>query len=92
LTRVSAYNANNKIFPVLEVYQATEEEEEALRNHILYNGMTIDRIGTLSNYIINKPNDDWGFFQGTIIRLDIDDDAHIANAISAEISKGVYLY
>lgn len=92
LTRVSAYNANNKIFPFIEEYVATEQEEEALRNHILYNGMTIDRIGTLSDYILNKPEDDWGFFQGTIIRLDIDDDAHIANAISAEISKGVYLY
>lgn len=93
LSKVSAYNANNKVFPFLEVYSATKEEEEALRNKLIYNGMSIYRIGKLEDYILNKPDSiDYGYFKGQIIRLeDLGDDFHVANMIASEINKGVYI-
>lgn len=93
LTRVSAYNYNNKIFPFIERYSATPEEEEALKNKLIYNGMSIYRIGTLEEFIINKPiTIDFGYYKGKIIRLeDIGDDFHIANTIATEMNKGVYI-
>lgn len=92
LAKVSAYNINNKIFPFIEVYEATEEEREALTNKILYNGMSIGRIGKLVDYIPNKPISEWGYFKGKVIRLeDFGDDYHVANVLANEINKGVYI-
>jgi hypothetical protein len=95
LTKVSAYNINNKIFPFIERYTATPEEEKALENKLIYNGMTIGRIGTLIEYYLNKPqrlNEEYGYFKGQIIRLEnIGDDSHVANAIAQEFNKGWYI-
>lgn len=93
LTRVSSFNKNNKLFPFMEVYNATEEEREALKNKLIYNGMTIMRIGKLKDYVIKKPSTiDYGYFKGQIIRLeDIGDDFHVSNTIASELNKGVYI-
>lgn len=93
LTRVSSFNKNNKIFPFIETYDATEEEREALKNKLIYNGMTIMRIGKLKDFIINKPsNIDYGYFKGQVIRIEnIDDDFHVSNTIASELNKGVYV-
>ena len=93
LAKVSAFNANNKIFPFVEVYRASEPEIEAVFRKISYNGMSIGRIGFLKDYIDQKPlYAPVSYFKGQIIRLEnIDDDSHVANAISSEIYKGVYL-
>lgn len=93
LTRVSAYNANNKIFPFLEVYDCTDAEFKALEDKITYNGMTIMKIGTLAQSILRKPNQiSWGFHKGQIIRFeDLGDDFHVANEINNELNKGVYI-
>lgn len=94
LTRISSFNNNNKIFPFFEEYDCSEEEVAAVLKKMIYNGFTIGRIDTLSNMIINKPNDlgGPGYFKGQLIRLeDIGDDSHIANAIAGELYKGVYI-
>lgn len=87
LSRVSAYNADNKLFPVLEYYTCTDEEKEALRNKIKYNGMTIMRIGTLSDYV----RADLAYVKGKLIRIDdMGEDYHVINAIAGELYKGVF--
>ena len=95
LTKISAFNANNKIFPFIERYTATPEEETALRNKLMYNGMSIGRIGTLEEYYNKKPasmNGDYGYFKGQLIRIDgIYDDSHVVNAIAQEYNKGWYM-
>lgn len=93
LSKVSAFNNNNKIWPFVENYECSPEEYEAVYNKIKYNGMTINRVGTLSYYIEQKPIGlDYGFFQTTPIRLDnIAEDSHICNAIAAELAQGVFL-
>lgn len=86
LTKVNSFNPNNTIFPILEYYGATDEEVEALRNKIKYNGMTIGRIGTLNQFI--NPAEET-YVKGQIIKLDIPEDSHLVSDIANEIYKGV---
>ena len=89
LTRVSAFTENNKIFPFLEFYECTDEEIEALRNKIKYNGMTIMRIGKIVNFIYYNNR----YVQGQLIRLEgIDEDSHVIAEIAREIKEGAYYY
>ena len=101
ISKVSAFTANNKIYPILEIYSATDQEIEALCYKLGYNGMTVMRIGTLNDFIINKI--DFGkyaptgknYFKGKLINLIFEDgyteDYHIINALSAELDKGIYI-
>lgn len=88
LGKVSAFSINNKIFPFLEFYDCSDEEKEALRLKLQYNGMTIMTIDTISNYIQDTPT----FIQGQLIRLeDLGEDYHSITAIAAELHKGIYI-
>ena len=94
LTKVSAYNNNNKIYPILEIYSCTDREKEAFAKKIAWNSMTVMEIGKIEDYI----NNTWsygditskGYIKGQLIRIDIDDDPHMANAIAEELNKGVF--
>lgn len=88
LTKVSSFNNNNKIFPILEYYTCTDREKEAFREKLKYNGMTVMAIGKIKDYI----QYDETYIKGKIIRLpEINEDFHIANEISKEINLGVYI-
>lgn len=87
LTRISAFDINNKLFPVLEYYTCTDIEKEALRKKLIYNGMTVMTIGTIADYIQAEPT----FIQGQIIRIDLAEDYHIAATIASEIHRGIYI-
>lgn len=101
LTKVSALNNNNKIFPVLEYYTCTDAEKDAFKYKLAYNGMTTMCIGTMSEFLDNQ----WettlsngeklkskGYIKGKLIRLDgTNEDFHLINAISGELNKGVYI-
>lgn len=90
ITRVSAFDIDCSLFPMIEYYTATFEEKQALRDKLLWNGMTIMRIGTLDDYMAEpgKVN----YIKGKIIQLnDLNEDSHIANAIANEINQGVYI-
>ena len=93
LSKVSAFNNNNKIWPFVENYACTNEEYRAVYDKILYNGMTVNRVGTIEDLLPNVPfSIDYGFFQTTPIRLDnIAEDSHICNAIVAELAQGVFI-
>ena len=88
LTKVSSFNPNNKIFPVLEYYTATETEKNAFRNKLEYNGMTVMAIGTITEYL----QTDTSYIKGRLIRLNNDmEDYHIVNALADELFQGVYV-
>lgn len=88
ISKVSAFNNNNKLFPVLEYYTCTEVEKEALRNKIKYNGMTVMTIGKIEDYITY----DTSYIKGQLIQLPlINDDFHVANTIVGEVNKGLYI-
>lgn len=86
LNRVSSFNINNKIFPILEYYSCTDIEKQALRNKIKYNGMTVMTIGTIATYITNEES----YIKARIIRLPGLDN-HTSNEIAAEFNKGFYI-
>lgn len=88
LTKVSSFNKDNRIFPFIEAYSATEVEKEALRNKLKYNGMTVMRIGKIAEFIRSEPT----YIKGKVIRLEgIDEEYHMAKSIAEEINKGVYI-
>lgn len=86
-------NIDNNFFPVLEFYQATPEEIQALRDKIRYNGMTIGRIGTFAEFLNNT---EWRYTKGKVIQLS-DGDASfpgsfaVANELGLELSKGLFM-
>lgn len=89
LTKVGALNANFKKFPFIEYYTCTQEEKNAFKNKIKYEGMQVGIIDTISNYIYTGEKN---FLKGKLIRIDsLADDAHMATAIAQELSQGVYI-
>ncbi len=88
ITKVGAFNENNKIWPVIEYYTCTDKEKQAFKNKLKYDGMTVCEIATINDYVLDDPS----FIKGQLIRLeDISEDSHMAYAIYEEIKKGVYL-
>ena len=87
ISKVSPYNPNNKIFPILEYYTCTEQEKQALKNKIKYNGMTVGRIGTINEFL--QP--DYSYIKGKLIRLETIEDTNYLNEIANEIYKGVFI-
>lgn len=96
LSRTSAFTYNNKIFPLLEYYTCTETERRAIANKIAYNGMTVMRVGTISDFINNK----WayediqsqGYIKGKLIRFETNEDFHYVNMLANELDKGVFIW
>lgn len=82
---------NNKIWPILEEFSCTDTERNLVRSKIQYNGMSINAIGTLSDYAFTNEFDK-AFVKGQIIMLEsINDDSHIIDAIYDEVNKGFYI-
>ena len=87
LVKTTAFTYNNKIFPILEYYTCTQEERQALIDKIKYNGMTVMRIGKIEDYL--QP--ELSYIKGQLIRLQVDEDNHLLEAIRQEVNKGVYV-
>ena len=88
LTKTSALTYNTRVWPFIEYYTCTEAERKALKDKIKYNGMTVMKVGQLSDYTLGEDN----FYKGKLIRLpDVKLDGHMAFEIYNELNKGVYL-
>lgn len=101
LARVGALNANNKLFPFVEIYDCTETEKAAVAGKIAMNGMTIGVVDTLEKYINNSWSCTVGsttynyqhYVKGKPIKLeDLNDESHYASTLSQEMVSGVYWY
>lgn len=101
IAKSTAYNIINKIFPIIEFYDCTEEERNIVAKKIAWNGMTVMAIGKIADYISNSWTcqinantyvSDKGYIKGQLIRLESDniDDAHLQTTIIEEINKGWY--
>lgn len=92
LTKVSAFDIDCSPFPMLEYYTCTEIEKKALRDKILYNGMTINRIGFIEDFLDYSEDANLCYIKGLLIRInDVNADSHVVNAISHELNKGVFV-
>lgn len=86
LTKVGAFNINSKIWPFLEYYTCSEQEKEALKMKIQYEGMTVGIVDYLGNYMSG------GYVQADLIRNEsIIEDSHLLDDIYIELTKGVYM-
>ena len=99
LSKISSFNPNNKVFPVLEIYDCLPEEKKAFARKLAFEGMSIGGIGTFEEHLDN----DWvyidgdveirskGFIRGQILQIPtILEDTHLVRAIADELSKGIY--
>lgn len=88
LAKTSAIAPDNKFVPFVEFYGCKEEEANALRNKIIYDGATIMMIGTIQDYQREIPS----YIKGKIIRIEgIQVSSYIINEIANEIDKGVFI-
>ena len=87
LTKTSALTYNTRVWPFIEYYTCTDVERSALKDKMKYNGMTIMKIGKLTDYLLGEDK----FYKGQLIRLNIKVDSHMAYEIYNELNKGVYL-
>lgn len=91
LARTEALNNNNKIWPVIEIYDCTDVEKTNLSNKIRYNGMTVMAIGTLGDYSYSIDFNQV-YVKGQLIRTEsIKDDFQVIDAIYQEVNKGFFV-
>lgn len=105
ISKTTALVANHKLFPFVEHYSCTTEEKEAFRQKIKWDGMTVGAISNsgiveymLPDKKVVEENADgifsWyerdlSYIKGSIIKIEIPEDTHIAVEIANEIFKGV---
>lgn len=94
IRNVGALTIDNVLVPVLEFYQASDDEIDTFNKKMKYYGMTVMKVGTISEYI--NPNEET-FVQGELLRLlppqgvNTEADNHLAEEISNELQKGLYI-
>lgn len=89
LNKVSSLIVTNKFFPFLEFYSCSEQELQALRDKIKYNGMSIMRIGKIINFLNEN---DKTYIKCKLIRnTDIPCSSDELLDIANELDKGVFI-
>lgn len=92
LTKISNVDIDSHEVPYVEVYSASADEIEYLRNLLYYRGYTINRIKTYAEIwnLADSLELDTFFFSGSIIEAEaFDEDAHILSDINNELMTGV---
>ena len=87
LSKTTAYTVDNKYFPFIEYYRATDTEIQAFRDKLKYNGCVVGVIGKMSDYI----GGDLCYVREQLIKLEGIGDMHLVNQIASELTKGVYI-
>jgi len=89
LTKSMSLNENFKFWPFLEEYDCSDIEREALVLKLKYDGMTVMKIGKISDYLaVNEET----FIKGQIIRLEnLPEATDVAYEIYNEIKRGVFI-
>ena len=89
LTKVSALDINNRLYPILEYYECTEEERLYFSKYLYYNSYSIERVGKIQEYI--DYNRDYTFIQAEMLRLEVDGlGTHELNYMNELLNNGWY--
>lgn len=98
IARTTAFNIDNRYFPILTRYSCTSDEIKAVTEFIINRSMNVGIIGKPQDYIYNEwisPYDitkkSRGFIQGSIIHIDTSFDTHFVDSLNEEFRRGVYL-
>lgn len=90
LAKSDALTENFKYFPFIEEFESTEIEKEVFRQKLKYDGMTVNAIGTLADYV--PATYEIQRLKGQLIMQDnLVDDFQVAEDIYKEVDKGFYL-
>lgn len=90
ISKVNAFNINSKFVPFLEKYECSEEEKNNLINKIKWQGMTVMRVGKISDFL--NENEDETYIEAVPLRLNNLKNlgTHELNVISEELNSGNY--
>lgn len=93
LTKATAYNINNKYFPVIEFYSCTDEERLDVLNYIREFNYKIGILGSFEE-AMEASEKDMEYLRGEIVRFDssLASDQHTASEIAYEVKGGFYLW
>lgn len=99
LTKVGALNANNKLWPIIEIWTCTEQELKAVAAKIALNGMSVGVVDKLGTWIGNNWTATVGtttystqnYIKAKLVRIKgLNDESHYARALANELNQGVY--
>lgn len=86
LTKVSTFTPDYRIYPLIEFFTCTAEDDVNLRSSIEWNGLEVNQITTLSAFKS-------GFVKGAILRFgSLDINSEEAGQINSELERGIYIY
>lgn len=89
LVKTSSINSNNTTWPIIEYFTCTDVEKQAFQDKLEYNGMTVMRIGTLSEF---RNLSGRQYFQGRLIQCDdFPGDANMFASLQDEIAQGFHI-
>lgn len=89
VSKIAAFNINSKYVPFLEKYTCTEEEKNALRDKLKWQGMTVMRTGQIQDYVWADDT----YIEAMPLRLNnLGEDTHTAQAIAQELNMGTYIF
>ena len=89
VSKTAAFNINSKYVPFLEKYTCTEEEKNALRDKLRWQGMTVMRTGQIEDYVWADDT----YIEAMPLRLSgLSEDTHTAQTIAQELNMGTYIF
>ena len=96
LAKTTAFNIDNRYFPVFTIYSCTNIEEDRVREYIRQYSMNVGVVGIPGQYVNNYYDlehgyEPRGFMQGTILQIDTKFDTHFVDELNNEFQKGVRL-
>ena len=90
LTKVTAYNVNNKYFPVLELYAATREEVMNLKAYLEEFNYSLGYVTTIGSILENRRKN-FEYVKGKFIRIPgFESNNAVAKDAYSELEQGVY--
>lgn len=95
LAKLSNIDLDSHLVPYVEIYSASDDEIEYLKNILKYRGYTINRIHKFVDEELEAVNDnlDSVFISGNLIECpDLPEDAHVFSEINNELMTGVRVF
>ena len=95
LSKTTAFNVDNRYFPVFVEYGCTLMEHVAVMQFLQNRSMTVGVIDKPQNFVGTTWGDTWGypdrgFISGSIIKIDTTFDTHFVDELNKEFQMGVY--
>lgn len=100
LTKVSAFDPDNKIWPFLEIYDCTDEEKNLFEKRMIMTGMAGHKFTTLENqmkgsvaYPLVVDSKYYQRFEGIVVKMPegVDADPAMIEEISREMRMGLFI-